>query len=125
MIDNPTESVECKRLAKYLEGLVNYGKVVKYAHLVNELKLNRRKGEKPNFAFLAARKAEGWKAGVPDYIVITKKEMFFIEMKRKKGNKASETQKEWIEAINNVGVKAYICYGYDQAVEVINKSLNL
>lgn len=117
----PTEYQECVQLTHYLDDLKSYGKIVMFAHLVNELKINRKAGQKPNFAYLNSRKAEGWRPGVPDYLIVTPKKTLFIEMKRMKGSKVSDAQNEWLNALNNTGVTAVVCYGANEAIEVIEK----
>ena len=75
-------------------------------------------------------KAEGMNSGVPDLLVIVPQErsklgfrlMVWIEMKRREGASVSASQHEWIEAINaldggNVG--AFVCYGSDEAIDVL------
>lgn len=119
----PTEHDECVALASYLQLLVNQGKIREYGHLVNELKLNRRKGQRPNFAYLNSRKAEGWRPGVPDYLIVTENDILFIEMKRSKGGVLSEHQERWIEAIREAGGKVFVCEGFEEAKEVIEREI--
>lgn len=74
----------------------------------------------------------GLRPGLPDLLIIIpidksrtcKAEMVFIELKRQKGGKTSESQKEWIEAINGAGVAAHICKGCDEAIEVLSSYMN-
>lgn len=117
----PTEDQECHTLVDYLEILKRQGKVITYAHIINELKLNRRRGQKPNFAYLNKMKSMGWRSGVPDYIIVTPKHTLFIEMKRTKGGVVSATQKEWIKAIQDTGVPCEVCKGFDEAKVFLDK----
>lgn len=121
----PTEYQECVALTNYLDDLKSFGKIKAFAHLVNELKLNRKRGQKPNFAYLNSRKAEGWRPGVPDYLIVTNKDVLFIEMKRVKKSlsRLSDAQKKWIDAIESSGGTIYVCYGCDEAIEAIEKHL--
>lgn len=119
----PTEYQECVTLASYLQLLHNQGKVLEYAHIVNELSLNRRAGQKPNMAYLNKRKAEGWRGGVPDYLVVLKNKVIFIEMKRQKGSVISDNQKSWLQALTKAGVKAKVCHGFEAAKEFINQQM--
>lgn len=121
--DNPVEHIEAIKLKHALDDLVLEGKVITYAHLVNELKLNRRAGEKPSFAYLMARKAEGWKPGVPDYLIILKDKCVLIELKRCKGNKSTPDQDKWIEAINKAGGYACVCKGSQAAINYLERLL--
>jgi hypothetical protein len=115
----PTEYQEAVVLKNRLDDLVTAGKVLHYAHLINELSLNRRAGQKPNFAYLNKLKAEGWKVGVPDYLVILKDKVVFIELKRIKGGTVSPEQKQWIEAINQAGGHAAVCKGATEAIKYV------
>lgn len=67
-------------------------------------------------------KAEGLRAGVPDLMlpVVTQRHAgLFIEMKREKGSRTSQAQKEWIKYLSGAGYKALICKGTDEAIEAI------
>lgn len=71
----------------------------------------------------AARfKAQGVKAGVPDIFLPCARGGYhglYIELKRTKGGKISTAQKEWIDALRGQGYKVIVCYGFDEAREVI------
>lgn len=71
----------------------------------------------------AARfKTQGVKAGVPDICLPCARGGYhglYIELKRTKGGKLSAAQKEWIDALRGQGYKAIVCYGFDEAREVI------
>ena len=45
----------------------------------------------------------------------------YIEMKRKKGGRVSQKQKEWIERLNRLGYLAVVCYGADEAIKVVEE----
>lgn len=79
-------------------------------------------------------KAEGMNSGVPDLLFIAppertkagKRLMIWIEMKRREGASVSASQHEWIEAIEamdggNIG--AFVCYGADEAIDVLKDLL--
>lgn len=69
-------------------------------------------------------KRMGVKSGIPDYIVITPKGLVFVEMKRLSGGVVSETQKEWITALNECkGVQAGVCKGASEAIAFVSKFL--
>ena len=76
----------------------------------------------------AARfKAEGVKAGVPDLFLPVARGPYhglFIEMKRQKGGKVSDAQKEWIAALIDQGYLAVVCYGWKDAAELIEDYLD-
>ena len=69
-----------------------------------------RKGQRPE---------AGMKAGVPD---ICLPPYLYIELKSGK-NKPTENQKRWIEGLENTGCIARVCYGADEAIELIKKYL--
>lgn len=115
----PIEYQEAVILKNRLDDLVTAGKVLHYAHLINELSLNRRAGQRPNFAYLNKLKEEGWKSGVPDYLIVLRDKVVFIELKRLKGGTVSEDQKRWIEAINQAGGYAAVCKGADEAIKYL------
>lgn len=75
----------------------------------------------------AARfKVQGVKAGVPDICLPCARGGYhglYIELKRTKGGKLSAAQKEWIDALNEQGYKAAVCYGFDEAKEIITEYL--
>lgn len=72
-------------------------------------------------------KRQGVKAGVPDLCLPAARGKYhglYIEMKYGK-NKASENQEKWIAALREQGYVAEICYGWQQAAELITKYLEL
>lgn len=75
-------------------------------------------------------KAEGMNSGVPDLLFIVPPErsktskslMIWIEMKRRQGASLSESQKQWIDAIDSIeggSVGAFVCYGSDEAIQIL------
>ena len=75
-------------------------------------------------------KAEGVRAGVPDYIGpfrgYSKSNNQFctyiglaIELKRRKGGAVSEAQRDWVEFLSNAGWKVAVCSGHEDAWAVI------
>lgn len=70
-------------------------------------------------------KRQGVKAGVPDLCLPVPRGAYhglYIEMKAGK-NTTSGKQNEWLSALNNQGYLAVVCYGWQQASEVITKYL--
>jgi TPR repeat protein len=66
-------------------------------------------------------KRQGVKAGVPDICLPVLKGHYaglYIELKVGK-NKVSEKQSAWIEKLRNYGHKAEVCYGWEEAKDVI------
>ena len=66
----------------------------------------------------AQMKAEGLRKGVPDICLPVARHGFhalYIEMKRRKDSRLTEEQRGWIDALNRVGNRAVVCYGWDEA----------
>lgn len=107
------EQRECEVFADYLRmrGLL-------FAHIANE------SGMRLPMGVIRKRSRMGYGKGVPDYIVIVYCTLIFIEMKREKGGRVSPEQKAWIEKLNLVnGVKAFICCGATEAINVVEEYL--
>ena len=67
-------------------------------------------------------KAEGLASGVPDIFLPCARGAYhglFIELKRAKGSVVSKTQKVYLDGLNMQGYKAVVCYGFDEAKNVI------
>jgi hypothetical protein len=77
-------------------------------------------------AVAAQLKAEGVKAGVPDCLLAVARgerngkiyNGLFIEMKRKP-NKPTQAQQEWIMRLRYYGYSAVVAYGCDEAISAI------
>lgn len=77
-----------------------------------------------NWGTKMKNKRMGVHSGVPDYIVITPKGLAFVELKRQKGGVVSDSQKEWIYALNACkGVEARVAYGAQDAIDFVNEFL--
>lgn len=84
-------------------------------------------------------KAEGLKAGVPDFFIPEPNCYYhglFIEMKKRPktlkngtksyaGIKVSKQQEEWIDKLNAKGYRAIVCYGADEAIEAIDDYMGM
>jgi hypothetical protein len=129
-----TEETEQKKTVQYLEILKRRGKILFYFAPMNE---NKQSYNNRATAIKIENKAKamGKKAGVSDLVVVLKNRLLFIEMKKapKKlkngklsytGISVSDNQKKFIEIINQSSVcKAYICYGFDEAKNIIDKNI--
>jgi hypothetical protein len=65
---------------------------------------------------------EGVKKGVPDLCLPVARRGYhgcYIEMKRSKREKPSAEQTEWIAGLTNEGYCARVCYGADEAIELL------
>jgi len=73
----------------------------------------------------AIQKAMGASKGFPDYIIITKAPLrpeargIFIEMKRRRGGRASAEQGHWISMLLDNGWQGAACNGARDAVEFL------
>jgi len=68
-------------------------------------------------------KCEGLRSGVPDLCIPVKRGDFgslYIEMKRKKKATVSIEQKAWLAQLNILGHKVVVCYGFEEAKQVID-----
>ena len=74
----------------------------------------------------ASLTAEGVKRGVPDVSFDYPSNGYHglrIEFKRRKKSKTSEEQKNKIKLLNKHGYKAVVCYGCDEAIQVLTEYL--
>jgi hypothetical protein len=66
-------------------------------------------------------RAMGKRKGVSDVVVLLPAGLtLFIEMKRQHEGTETFEQRAWREEIEALGHKAYVCYGFDEAVTTIN-----
>lgn len=68
-------------------------------------------------------KRQGMRAGIPDLCIPVARGGFhslYIEMKAK-GGKVTPKQLEWIHLLREQGMAAYVCYGADNAIELIRR----
>lgn len=82
-------------------------------------------GGQRNIITATRLKAEGVKAGVPDIFLPVPQGGFnglFIEMKAVKG-RPSSAQVEYLTALDMQGYDTAICYGFEEAKDVIEKYL--
>lgn len=80
------------------------------------------------FAYINRQKRMGLDEGFPDLIVFAKNSQhccLFLEMKRQKGGVVSEEQKEWIQWLDENDYAVGVAYGYDSAVRILNKYLEM
>jgi len=107
------EQQECEVFADYLR-LKN----IKFAHIANE------SGMRLPMGVIRKRARMGYGKGVPDYLIVVKNNLLFIEMKREKGGVVSPEQKEWIEILNRInGVTAMVCRGAMEAINTVERFL--
>lgn len=115
----PTESEEQKAL--FLWAAYNSGRhpELKWMyHVPNEGKRSVQRG--------AQMRAEGLKKGVPDVCLPVQRHghgALYIEMKRVRGGRLTDEQKEWAEGLTRCGNLVRRCNGWEQAVEAIEDYL--
>lgn len=104
----PSEDHESKVLASWLDTVVasNIG-LLKYTHIPLET---------PTSAVQAVRlKRMGARRGAPDYVLVFKDCVRFIELKKLRGGKESAQQEAWRDALTAAGVDAVVCAGATEA----------
>lgn len=107
----PTEAEEAKTLVAYLR-VHSY----KFMHIPSET------GHTDEARRRAIRmKQQGTSKGFPDYCIIVKNVLIFIELKRVKKSlsKVSPEQREWLTALASTGAECAICYGATECIELI------
>lgn len=105
----PTEAQEGEALVAYLRM-----KGLRFTHIPNETghSLEARKRA-------VRMKRQGVSRGFPDYLIIVDDQLIGIELKRQKGSRTSPEQVEWVQALNDAGVPAKVCKGFDEARDFI------
>jgi hypothetical protein len=106
----PTEKTEHLSVARYL----NYLGLL-YNHSPNE--------GKREVQYAAQLKAMGMRKGFPDFFIYEPRGPYHglaIELKRLKGGKLSDSQKQVLEQLAQRGYMAKVCKGFDEARKVIN-----
>ena len=71
-----------------------------------------------NKATAGKMRAEGVKSGVPDLVLPVARGGYhglYIELKRRKGGRLSDDQREWIDFLESQGYRACVCAGWEAA----------
>lgn len=113
----PLEAEEAHTAMQYMQA-----RGLRFTHIKNEVGVKDERGKIKNFRAVMDWK-DGVSGGFPDFVVILPGVgLLCPELKRKKGNKATAEQLEWIQALNQVpGVEARVCYGADELIEFIEQ----
>ncbi len=115
----PTESEIQKALLEWTTWMSRqYPELSLLYHIPNEGKRSYFTGAK--------MKAEGLKSGVPDLCLPVARGIYhglYIEMKRP-GNKPTDNQRWWLEALTHQGYRADVAYSTDEAINIIIGYLN-
>lgn len=118
----PTEAHEQRMLFTWAEmQKAKYPALDLMYHVPNE-------GKRSVYAGFNMR-CEGLKSGVPDICIPVsngKHNALYIEMKRcvRAKSRLSANQVQWIEKLNANGNLAVVCYGWEQATQIILDYLN-
>lgn len=120
MVQATTEECEQIVLFRWAEfSASQYPELELLHHIPNEGKRSAATG--------ARLKAQGLKSGVPDVCLPTAHGGYiglYIEMKVKP-NKPTENQKRWLRALREAGHMVAVCYGFEEARDLIEKYLRL
>lgn len=102
------------QVAQYLDLLKTQGKIIIFSHVAHEGKVTPWKG--------VQLKRMGKRKGVPDFVIVFKSMVLFLELKRERGGVVSPEQKEWIQALKKIGgtVFVMVAKGFDQAKQTID-----
>lgn len=112
----PTEDAEQILLATWLDK-----QKIKYFAIPNG-------GYSLNLFQALKLKRMGLKSGVPDLCIPLASGIYhglYIELKRQKGGKVSESQKEWIGYLSESGYFVSVCNGFEAAKAVVLHYLSL
>ena len=85
-------------------------------------------GGKRNAREAARFKLEGVKAGVPDIFLPVPKKKYhglFIELKAGKKGRVTDNQNEWLAYLADKGYLTAVCYGWQEAKEVITRYMGI
>lgn len=77
---------------------------------------------KRGMAAAMLQKRMGLKSGVPDICLPVARGGYhgmYIELKRAHGGRLTQSQREWLEALNGQGYRAVRCDGWSEAVQAI------
>lgn len=117
---HPTEHVEAVRLMQMVRVHESRFPALKLLFAVPN-------GGDRNKIVAAKMKAEGVRAGVPDYLLPFPAHEFHglaIELKSQTGYPSRE-QKDWIAALRANGYRAEVCRGWEQAWRVLSEYLGI
>lgn len=79
-------------------------------------------GVRNKFAYINSLKAQGFKSGFPDLMVLAKnsqKNILFIEFKREKTGRLSERQVQWQKKLTELGYDSYVAKGSKEAIAIL------
>lgn len=113
-------SMKTPVLSEYQEGKIFVAWLRKKGLLFSHLPLNTWTG---SYKQLAKNKASGVCKGVPDYVIVLKDKILFVELKKSKGGKISKEQRAWLLALSNAGAHTSVCRGAKEAIQFVEQFL--
>lgn len=118
----PSEDLECANFVRWLDAQIGAGADITYSHLP----LETWTGGGTRGAIAAQRlKRLGVHRGVPDYLLVIKGRICFIEMKKRSGlGRVSEAQRRWLEVLGWAGAQVAVCEGFTEAKIVVSNWLD-
>lgn len=112
----PTEDEECVLLVDYLNALRMQKKIRRFTKIPNETFTKSWSQKRKN-------KRQGLNPGFPDYVILLKRRILFIEMKRRKLSTVSPEQQEWHRDLQELNLGIYVCRGFDEAKAAVEAAL--
>lgn len=123
----PSEHEEAVKVATYLNALAECKQIIAYTKVATEFF--------GNWGLLRKLQAEGMRGGHPDYVILTKKGLIFVELKKKieigkrgkplkNNHQATPEQLLWIDTLNGYNSKeivATVACGADEAIKYIQQ----
>lgn len=143
-IEVPTEYQEACCFVDWLELMKQQGKIIDYCHIANE----SYGGTRADMLRGTKLKRMGRKRGVFDYQIFVHNKFGYervfndesvtidgkptkdgywygqlvcVELKKTKGGKVSEEQKEWQQVYDHCGIPANICRGAEEAIDFVKQ----
>lgn len=75
--------------------------------------------------FVRGRRAVNKNKGLPDLQIIHNGKTMFIELKAiGTTSRTYDEQVKWRQKLNGAGVKSVICYGYDEAKQIVDEFIS-
>lgn len=107
----PSEDHESVSFVGWLELKIGQGASIKFSHIPNET---------PTSPIQAKRlQRMGVRRGVPDYVLIVRNKLVFIELKRTVGGRVSPAQQSWLDCLHMAGIDAHVCKGAAEAKALV------
>ena len=66
-------------------------------------------------------KRAGVSRGFPDYLIFANGKRYAIELKRKKGGRATPEQLVWLDVLDKYGFNVKVCNGAEEAIAFIEE----